>query len=200
MASAVDYRPVPDTSGAAIPRADSPAHPALTVVTTLGLDSAKRTAQLEHHGGADEPSQDLASSTLSADSVTSPPYWHNRNAHTHQRTASSFSVDSHLPVGAITLRDNETGDHSDRNDACWAKGVEIMDHTVVNGSATNIGAFVVWNVRVQTLSVRTSVALVWCWNRYPYTRIYIYILHPSLFHPLPQFPRLASIYLHINQG
>lgn len=40
----------------------------------------------------------------------------------------------------------------DRNKACWAKSVEVTDYVIVNGSATNIGAFVVWNIRVQTLS------------------------------------------------
>ncbi|ROV96370.1 hypothetical protein VPNG_09062 [Cytospora leucostoma] len=40
----------------------------------------------------------------------------------------------------------------DRNRACWAKSVEVTDYVVVNGSATNIGAFVVWNIRVETLS------------------------------------------------
>lgn len=40
----------------------------------------------------------------------------------------------------------------DRNKACWARSVEVTDHVIVNGSATNIGAFVVWNIRVQTLS------------------------------------------------
>jgi hypothetical protein len=41
----------------------------------------------------------------------------------------------------------------DRNNACWAKSVEIVDYIVVNGSATNIGAFVVWIIRVETLTV-----------------------------------------------
>jgi hypothetical protein len=78
----------------------------------------------------------------------------------HNRTASAESV---LPPGAITLQDNEdvssdagaNGDASgrDRNRACWARSVEVVNHVVVNGSATNIGAFVVWNIRVETLSV-----------------------------------------------
>lgn len=95
--------------------------------------------------------------------VTSPPYW----VHSHNRTASSVSVESVLPAGAITLQDNEATDEDegrsggdsarnshgrDRNRACWAKSVEVTDHVVVNGSATNIGAFVVWNIRVETLS------------------------------------------------
>ncbi|KAH6959075.1 Phox homologous domain-containing protein [Fusarium avenaceum] len=92
-----------------------------------------------------------ASSTLSPSSITSPPYWLNtRNG--HQRTISNMSAESVLPAGAITLRDNETSDFDDRNSACWAKSVEIVSHTVVNGSATNIGAFVVWNIRVEALN------------------------------------------------
>ncbi|KAH7156548.1 Phox homologous domain-containing protein [Dactylonectria macrodidyma] len=86
---------------------------------------------------------------VSPSSVTSPPYW--VNSHGHQRNISSVSVESVLPAGAITLRDNETSDDNDRNAACWAKSVEISDYTIVNGSATNIGAFVVWNIRVETL-------------------------------------------------
>ncbi len=32
----------------------------------------------------------------------------------------------------------------------------MTDYVTVNGSATNIGAFVVWNIRVETLSVSDS--------------------------------------------
>lgn len=86
------------------------------------------------------------------------------HAHTH-------SVESLIP-GAITLQDNEAEDEDgepaerrrnseetrtsygrDRNRACWAKSVQVTDYVIVNGSATNIGAFVVWNIRVETLSV-----------------------------------------------
>lgn len=93
---------------------------------------------------------DTASSTMSPSSVHSPPYWLNSG---HQRTVSSLSADSVLPAGAITLRDNETSEHDDRNNACWARGVVVDDYTIVNGSATNIGAFVVWIIKVETLSV-----------------------------------------------
>ncbi|KAK7404002.1 hypothetical protein QQX98_010229 [Neonectria punicea] len=89
------------------------------------------------------------SSTMSPSFITSPPYW--VTSHSHQRNISNVSVESILPAGAITLRDNESNDYNDRNSACWAKSVEITDHTVVNSSATNIGAFVVYNIRVQTL-------------------------------------------------
>ncbi|KAF4124910.1 PX protein [Geosmithia morbida] len=86
--------------------------------------------------------------------VTTPPYWtaNKSDNNGHQRTPSNQSSDS-LPAGAITLRDNETLEDDDRNTACWARSVEIVDHIVVGGSTiSNIGAFVVWIIRVETLT------------------------------------------------
>lgn len=108
--------------------------------------------------------------------ITSPPYWAHGHTFDLQSTsrARSASAESLVPRGGITLQDNEADDddtddntgggarHSDetttrtsygrdRNKACWAKSVEVTSFVVVNGSATNIGAFVVWNIRVQTL-------------------------------------------------
>jgi hypothetical protein len=86
-----------------------------------------------------------------------PPYWLNPPAG-HQRTASNASAESMPAPGGITMLDN---DGDDRNEACWARSVEITDYVVVNSSATNIGAFVVYNIRVETLSVRAwAVELV----------------------------------------
>ncbi|KAK9424435.1 putative Phox-like protein [Seiridium unicorne] len=82
--------------------------------------------------------------------VTSPPYWLHRQSN-HARSTSLTSVDS-MPTGGITLQDNENSSVDERNNACWAKSVEVTDYVIVNGSATNIGAFVVWNIRVQTLN------------------------------------------------
>ncbi|TGJ79033.1 hypothetical protein E0Z10_g9734 [Xylaria hypoxylon] len=89
--------------------------------------------------------------------VTSPPYWTARGSQDypsgHGRTISSASADSLIPAGlGITLRDNENSSTDDRGSACWAKSVEVTDYVTVNGSATNFGAFVVWNIRVETLS------------------------------------------------
>ncbi|KAI2601910.1 Phox-like protein [Hypoxylon sp. NC1633] len=82
-----------------------------------------------------------------ASPVTSPPYWINN----HARTVSTASVES-IPAGGITLRDNENNSFDDRGAACWAKSVAITDYVTVNGSTTNIGAFVVWNIKVETLT------------------------------------------------
>ncbi|KAM7196132.1 Phox homologous domain containing protein [Naviculisporaceae sp. PSN 640] len=121
--------------------------------------------------------EDASSETVTSPSVTSPPYWmlvHGRpdegrpgrpgtgGGTRHYRAVSNASVDSVIP-NAITLRDNECEDDDDRPDsgglygrdrnrACWAKSVQIVDSVLVNGSATNIGAFVVWNIRVETLN------------------------------------------------
>jgi hypothetical protein len=120
--------------------------PALSSPSSHGLDRAD-----DGDGDDDDLPQHMVSSTLSNSSVTAPPYWMHGN--THQRNISNVSTESILPAGAITLQDNETSEHNDRNNACWARSVEIVDYTVVNGGATSVGAFVVWNVRVETLNV-----------------------------------------------
>lgn len=50
------------------------------------------------------------------------------------------------------LRDNEDGEDT-KSKFCWAKSVHIEDHVVVNERRTGIGAFVVWNITVETLRV-----------------------------------------------
>ena len=123
-----------------------------------------------HQEAAPEPS------AVTSPTVTSPPYW--AHGHTINGTGGASranhgnqSTESLIP-GAITLQDNEAEDDDgeptdrqrsseetrtsygrDRNRACWAKSVEVTNYVIVNSSATNIGAFVVWNIRVQTLSV-----------------------------------------------
>lgn len=100
--------------------------------------------------------------------ITSPPYWaHGQTFESHATSpANNISTESLVP-GGITLQDNEADESDDprqrdseenrtsygrdRNKACWAKSVEVTNYVTVNGSATNIGAFVVWNIRVQTL-------------------------------------------------
>jgi hypothetical protein len=85
--------------------------------------------------------------------VTSPPYW----VQSHHRSFSNISVESIAP-GAITLQDNDNGEDV-KNKACWAKSVYIEDHVVINGNRTGIGAFVVWNITVETLRVSAMARL-----------------------------------------
>lgn len=106
----------------------------------LGLDT--NTPPGENH-------QDRASSSITSP-VTSPPYWNS----SHQRSVSNISVES-IAAGAITLQDNTDGEDA-KNKACWAKSVYIEDHTIVNERRTTIGAFVVWNITVETLRVGST--------------------------------------------
>lgn len=86
-------------------------------------------------------------------SVVSPPYW----MQSHHRSFSNISAESVAP-GGITLLDNtEDGGDDSKNDACWAKNVYIEDFTIINESRTNIGAFVVWTITVETLEVGAAI-------------------------------------------
>ncbi|PNP58468.1 hypothetical protein THARTR1_01484 [Trichoderma harzianum] len=118
--------------------------------TQFSSANGSRDRRSDGDDNEDEALRNALSATTSPSSMTSPPpYW--PHAGSHQRTISSMSAESILPVGAIRLFDRDTND-DDRNSACWAKSVEITDYIIVNGSNTNIGAFVVWNVRVETLT------------------------------------------------
>jgi hypothetical protein len=99
-------------------------------------------------------SQDSERSPTSATSpATTPPYW----VQSHRRSVSNVSIES-IVNGGITLQDNTDG-QNDKNDACWAKAVHIDDHVVINGSRTGIGAFVVWNITIDTLHVSLLLSL-----------------------------------------
>ena len=137
------------------------------------VDSTRPRAALFLDSDLSDPTDsERASSELTSPSVISPPYW--THSHGHARTVSNVSSESVLPAGAITLQDNETdeGPQSrnfegrDRNRGCWAKSVQVKDYVAVNGSTTNIGAFVVWNIRVETLSVSFSMAVAHAQKRW----------------------------------
>ncbi|KAG4430242.1 hypothetical protein IFR05_014268 [Cadophora sp. M221] len=102
-----------------------------------GLSTTTTTSHAEHEAG------DIDSPVTSP--VSSPPYW----VQSHTRSFSNISVES-IQAGAITLQDN-TDDGDSKNKACWARSVYIEDHVIINGSRTGIGAFVVWNITVETL-------------------------------------------------
>ncbi|KAG6004621.1 hypothetical protein E4U21_000897 [Claviceps maximensis] len=150
MASALGKSPVVRDSERMSPRAatrSSGQSDATTLQKRASHDSQRSNGGRGRGNDDDDDDDEMVSSRASTGSVTSPPYWI-----TTYNQRRNRSVDSVLPAGAITLRDNETSEHSDRNNACWAKSVDIVDCTVVNGGATTVGAFVVWNVRVETLN------------------------------------------------
>jgi hypothetical protein len=101
---------------------------------------------LDTHTSPTQNPQDGVNSPVTSP-ITSPPYW----VSSHQRSSSNISVES-IAAGAITLQDNTDSDDT-KNKACWAKSVYIEDHVVVKERRTSIGAFVVWNITVETLRV-----------------------------------------------
>lgn len=81
-----------------------------------------------------------------------PPYWqrHVRN----DSRLSCNSLDADAPSNPIRLEDH-TDESSDQCKALWARHVTIDDYVVVgSGSAPALGAYVVWNITVDTLDVR----------------------------------------------
>ena len=81
-------------------------------------------------------------------SATTPLYWQ------HQRAESYASVDNVKPP-PIRLEDH-TEEPSEHSGALWAKSVTILDYVVVKGSKSGVGAYVVWNCKVETLDVRVG--------------------------------------------
>lgn len=83
-----------------------------------------------------------------------PPYWgHHRNA---SRASQASSLDR---TPAITLVDHTEDPNSDTSRGLWAKSVSIEDYVIVNGMSggmsvmAGVGAYVVWNCKVQMLEV-----------------------------------------------
>lgn len=74
-----------------------------------------------------------------------PPYW------SHRRYESYSSAKNTKPA-PITLEDH-TEEPSEQSGAVWAKGVTIDDYVLVSGTVPNVGNFVVWNCKIDTLDV-----------------------------------------------
>ena len=94
---------------------------------------------------------DIESSSEVTQSSTStvPPYW------THRRNEPYASIKDNKPA-PITLEDHTEGpDALKQSQAMWAKGVaiDIDDYVIIAGTVPNVGKFVVWNCRIDTLDV-----------------------------------------------
>ena len=78
-----------------------------------------------------------------------PPYW------SHRRYESYTSVKNTRPP-PITLEDH-TEEPSEQSDSLWAKGVAIDDYVLVSGNTPNVGNFIVYNCKIDTLDVSPSL-------------------------------------------
>lgn len=134
-------------AGLAEPTREPHASSAAAQPTATTSDNGTRDSEDDRIGETGSATSPIASPPVS----TPPPYWPVQ--HPYDDAAESAPE---TESGAITMRDNESEDRGGRNSACWARSVEIPDYVVVNGSATNIGAFVVFNVRVETMNVSST--------------------------------------------
>ncbi|KAM0125403.1 hypothetical protein ACHAO1_010623 [Botrytis cinerea] len=159
----------------------------------------------------DENESPIASPSIASPSSTiSPPYWQQ----SHTRSISHISIDSIHPSG-ITLQDNTADGDEDnaningrgKNEACWARSVVIEDYVVVNGSGIGgiggiagkglgigggIGAFVVWNVKVDTLE-GTPIIIRKRYSEFADLRSKLLRTFPNSAGTIPELPRKSVI-------
>ena len=74
-----------------------------------------------------------------------PPYW------SHRRYESYASIENPKPA-PITLEDH-TEDLGEHTGSCWARGVSVDSYVIIGGTVPNVGKFVVWNCKIDTLDV-----------------------------------------------
>lgn len=83
------------------------------------------------------------SPAVNGNGIISPVYWQ----HADSSTISQYS----LPLArGITLEDH-TESPSETSSSLWARSIIIDSYVVVKGNPTGIGAYVVWNCKVETL-------------------------------------------------
>ncbi|GIK07392.1 PX domain-containing protein ypt35 [Aspergillus viridinutans] len=112
-------------------------------VNTDTIVSAALSDGVSVSNGSVLPQARHASSSDRPVSGVIPPYW------SHHRNASRTSQIS-LDQPAITLEDHSEDPNSETSRGLWAKSVTVDDYAVVKGK-TGVGAYVVWNCRIQTL-------------------------------------------------
>ena len=78
-----------------------------------------------------------------------PPYWQ------HRRHESYTSLEQKKPP-PIILEDH-IEEPSEDSFSLWAKGVAIDSYVIVSGNLSGVGDYVVWNCKVDTLDVSSSL-------------------------------------------
>ncbi|CAD6589019.1 MAG: PX domain-containing protein ypt35 [Alectoria sarmentosa] len=111
------------------------------------MESSESEPSAENH---DISNGHLAEEVSGAESSPSliPPYW------SHRRYESYSSVKNTRPP-PITLEDH-TEEPSEQSGALWAKSITIDDHVLLSGTLPNVGSFVVWNCKIETLDTEIS--------------------------------------------
>jgi len=113
------------------------------------MESADKSNPPEHYESSNCNIEGAAAQTSSS---PVPPYW------SHRRYESYRSIEN-TRSPPITLEDH-TEEQSSVSNSAWAKGVAIDDYVLLSGSVPNVGNFVVWNCRIDTLDVSEIFLLI----------------------------------------
>lgn len=122
---------------------DSPYTPKMTASDTMAARTEPETS-----GSTDEIRRSPSPSPAKPTAGVVPPYWRHSRAASR---ASHVSLDSSTGR-LITLEDHSEDLSCDTSRGLWARSVTIDDYVVVKGT-TGIGAYVVWNCKIETLEV-----------------------------------------------
>ena len=135
---------------------DLDSSPKMTASDTMTTQTEPETAATS--GSTDEIRRSPSPAKPTPGAVV-PPYWRHSRAASR---ASRVSVDSSTGR-LITLEDHSEDLSCDTSRGLWARSVTIDDYVVVKGT-TGIGAYVVWNCKIETLEVGCSrcEGLEWC--------------------------------------
>ena len=114
------------------------------------MESSESEASAQNYNGSNGHPREEIDGAKACPSLI-PPYW------SHRRYESYSSVKNTRPP-PIRLEDH-TEEPSEQSGAVWAEGVTIDDYVLVGGSVPNVGSFVVWNCKIETLDV-SPVALL----------------------------------------
>jgi len=118
------------------------------------MESSKDGASNLHDPSkADGQQQELGQSF----DTVAPIHWQ------HRRYESYVSI-GHTKPPPIALEDN-TEEVPDIRSPLWAKAVAIDDSIVVSGSVRGVGDYTIWNCKIDTLDVSSSLG---CRPNLPY--------------------------------
>ncbi|KAK0516005.1 hypothetical protein JMJ35_002039 [Cladonia borealis] len=114
-----------------------------------------------------------------------PPYW------SHRRYESYASIENPKPA-PITLEDHTEG-LGEHTGSCWAKGVSIDDYVIIGGTVPDVGRFVVWNCKIDTLD-GGSMVIRKRYSEFDDLRTKLLLTFPNSNAAMPPLPPKSLIY------
>ena len=127
--------------------------------------------------------------------IISPVYWqhsHGGSELSSQRHSLDDEDDLRLLRGTISLEDH-TESFSETSGSLWARAITIADYVIVKGSPTGVGAYVVWNCRVETLD-GGPIFIRKRYSEFDRLRLHLIQAFPKAKNALPVLPPKSVLY------